>query len=165
MTPLSVVVLAQTPLTVTGVATECSVAGGAGADEFTFSNGSTGTSIYAGAGNDSVAFDGDQDVRVRATPTSSVLLTEDTLSFGSSPLVVVCGCGRRCIRCNFWLRLVCRRIRRCNWHCGNHETMLAGVATGTLFFSNVTDTTGAAGKGLSNITFVTVSTATITALG
>ena len=39
--------------------------------------------------------------------------------------------------------------------------------TGTLFLSNITgsDTTGASGKGLTNITFVTVSTATITALG
>ena len=41
----------------------------------------------------------------------------------------------------------------------------AGVATGTLFLNNVTGSSEAAGAGLSYVSFVTVSTATITALG
>ena len=41
----------------------------------------------------------------------------------------------------------------------------SGAATGTLFLSEVTGTATTAGAGLTGITFVTVSTATITALG
>ena len=62
-----------------------------------------------------------------------------------------------------------------DWSAGAFNAATATVGTmnmgsggtGTLYLSGVTgtDTTGASGKGLSNITFVTVSTATITALG
>ena len=45
---------------------------------------------------------------------------------------------------------------------GNAE---AGVATGSLFIYGATGTSEATGAGLSYISFVTVSTATITALG
>ena len=41
----------------------------------------------------------------------------------------------------------------------------SGAATGTLFLSAVTGTATTAGAGLTGITFVTVSAASITALG
>ena len=41
----------------------------------------------------------------------------------------------------------------------------SGVATGSLFLNNVTGSSEAAGAGVSNITFITVSTSEITALG
>ena len=60
-------------LGITGIYQNSLIAGGGGADEFTFTTGSTGSSIYAGAGNDSVVFGG-----------SGVLGSGNTYFFGAS---------------------------------------------------------------------------------
>ena len=109
-------------LTVTGVASNALFAGGAAADEFTFSSGSTATSIYAGAGNDSVIFS-----------ASTKAGTGNTYFFGASdgadysPLRYFHRwwwsdhCGRRSLRCNFWPRLVCWCIHCLFGNIWNHE--------------------------------------------
>ena len=60
------------------------VAGGAGADSFSF-NGATGSSIYAGSGNDSIYFDGGLITSKTGTTTYYFGKTDgkDTLSFNS----------------------------------------------------------------------------------
>ena len=149
----------------TGVVTDGLVGGGAGADSFSF-NGATGTSILAGAGNDSVAFDG---AKMYGTSTYYFGKTDgkDTLSFGSltgsQQLVVAVDAAYGATSgIQFSGDLDAATGTSGTITFNNAE---AGVATGTLFLNNVTGSSEAAGAGVSYITFVTVSTAEITALG
>ena len=130
--------------------------------------GSTGTSIYMGAGNDSISFSGTGG---HATTTYYFGKTDgkDTLSFAN-----VATSGGITSRLQSTLLTVQPQVSCtvATWmpepvlQEPSPSTMLkAGVATGTLFLNNVTGGSEAQGAGLTNITFVTVSTSTITALG
>ena len=139
---------------------------GSTSDSFSFSNGATGSSVFAGSGNDSVHFTGDG---LLGTTTYYFGKTDgkDTLSFGiltgSKELVIAVDAAYGATSgVQFSGDLDAATGTSGTITFNNAET---GVATGTLFLNNVTGSSEAAGAGLSYVSFVTVSTATITALG
>ena len=154
-------------LGVTGVASNAVFAGGGGADEFTFS-AATGTSVYAGAGNDSVIFSGVGAVGVNNTYYFGASDGDDTLSFST----LTAGTGL-----TIAVDAAYGATSGYEWSAGAFTAATAtqgritfgsgSDGTGKLFLAGVTgtDATGGAGKGLTYISFVTVSTATITELG
>ena len=147
------------------VLTGAVAAGGSGADSFSFV-GSTGSSIYAGAGNDSIHFG------IEELPTTTYYFGKtdgkDTLSFGTlsgtaNLVIAVDAAYGATSGIQYGGNLDATSGTSGTITFNNAET---GVATGSLFFNNVTGSGGeAAGDGLQGITFITVSTATITALG
>ena len=150
----------------TGPVATVTVSGGAGADSFSFAKGSTGTSIYMGAGNDSISFSGTGG---HATTTYYFGKTDgkDTLTFAN-----VATSGGITIAVDAAYGSTAGILYSGNLDAGTgtsgtitFNNAESGVATGTLFLSNVTGGSEAQGAGITNITFVTVSTSTITALG
>ena len=152
-------------LIVTGKGTSALLAGGAAADIFTITTGHTGSSIYAGAGNDSVDFGGAGTRGANNTYYFGASDGKDTLSFGS----FTAGTGL-----TIAVDAAYGATSAFIWSAGSFASGAATLGTmnmgsggdGVLYLSGVTGTsTGAAGTGIGNISFVTVSTATITALG
>ena len=131
-----------------------------------FSNGATGSSIVAGAGNDSIYFSGD-DALGTTTYYFGKTDGKDTLSFGvltgSKNLVIA-------VDAAYGATSGIQYSGDLDAGTGTSGTITfnnaeSGVATGTLFLNNVTGSSEAAGAGVSYVSFVTVSTATITELG
>ena len=128
----------------------------------------TGTSIYAGAGNDSVHFGASASIKGASnTYYFGKADGKDTLSFtaftsGAGLTIAVDASYGATSGIQFSGDLDDKTGTSGTLTFNNAET---GVATGTLFVNNVTGSSEAVGRGLTNLTFVTVSTATITALG
>ena len=119
-----------------------------------------------GAGNDSIYFSGD-DALGTTTYYFGKTDGKDTLSFGvltgSANLVIA-------VDAAYGATSGIQYSGDLDAGTGTSGTITfnnaeSGVATGTLFLNNVTGSSEAAGAGVSYISFVTVSTATITELG
>ena len=143
------------------------IAGGSGADSIGVTWAMTGSSIYAGAGNDSVYMGGQGDAQKTTTYYFGKTDGKDTLAFaavssGSGLVIAVDAAYGATSGIQYGGNLNAKAGTSGTITFNNAET---GVATGTLFLNNVTGTSESAGAGITGLTFITVSTATITALG
>ena len=152
-------------INVAGAINNAVIAGGSGVDSFSFSGGSTGSSVFAGAGNDSVYFSA-ADTNASTTYYFGKTDGKDTLSFGaltgSTNLVVA-------VDAAYGATSGIQFSGDLDAATGTSGTITFNNAELVLQLEPSSSTTSlaseAAGAGLTYVSFVTVSTATITALG